>query len=298
MSSWAVAAGLMIGLSGVVAGMKPAVAADTMKFASPAAAYHAGTSAMRDGRVDEALQTLEYAADKGVLGAMRKLARLYAAGEGVPQSNAKAFGYYQRIADEFADMDPRHRHAKYAAEAFMALAAYYRSGLPELGVSPDPVRAAGLCQHAASYFGNAKAQFMLARMYLAGDGVTANIRLAVNWLANAAKKRHAPSQALLGDLLWRTDEVTYHKPLKGLALLALASRNAAGTADAKWIGELYDRAVGEAAPEQRKQAWAIAERWGVNRKNRSSGLAAASQARSATPQGIRATDTVSNVRPQ
>lgn len=261
MSRWAAVACLTVGLSGTMPGVQPARADESVKFASPAAAYNAGTNAMRAGRVDEAVRTLEYAANKGMLGAMRRLARLYAAGEVVPKSDAKAFGYYQRLADEFADINPRQQHARHIAEAFVALAGYYRNGLAELGLKPDPVHAARLYRYAASYFGDVTAQFALARMYLAGEGMKANLRLAVNWLANAAKKQHAPSQALLGDLLWKGQEESYHQPLKGLALLSLARLNAAGTADAEWIDGLYNRAANEAAPGQLEKAQGLAERW-------------------------------------
>jgi TPR repeat protein len=249
-----------------------------MKFASPSAAFNAATSAMQAGRADEAVRALEYAADKGMLDAIRKLARIYAAGEGVPKSDASAFGYYQRIADEFANISPRHPLAGHVAEAFVALATYYRNGLAELGLKPDKVHAARLYRHAASYFGDPSAQFALARMYLAGEGVNANVRLAVNWLANAAKKQHAPSQALLGDLLWQGKNDSYHQPLKGLALLTLARDNAAGTADAGWIEKLYARATGEAAPEQREKARGLAARWRGAGKGRNPGGARDSQA--------------------
>ena len=48
-----------------------------------------------------------------------------------------------------------------------------------------------LFRHAASYFGNAEAQYRLARLYMNGDGVEKNLGLAVNWLSIAAKKQHA-----------------------------------------------------------------------------------------------------------
>lgn len=257
---WTAVVCLTIGLSGGISG-RPAVAAEGGRYASPTAAYHDGLDAWRAGRKDEALRALEYASDKGVLGAMRKLATLYASGEGVPQSDARAFVYYQNIADEFADTSPRHPLARQVSEAFVALATYHRSGIAEIGIKPDPVRAVRLYRHAASYFGDVTAQYSLARMYLDGEGVNTNVRLAINWLANAAKKQHAPSQALLGDLLWRGKNDHYHRPLKGLALLSLARQNAAGTPDAEWIDKLYADALGSAQPDQREQARLLAARW-------------------------------------
>lgn len=230
-------------------------------FASPTQAYDQALSDWSKGNTDVALRALEYAADNGVLGAEMKLAELYAGGEGVPQSDAKAFGLYQRIAMRHADAGPRDPDAKRIAQSLVALAGYFRSGVESMEIEPDPGRAAGLYRHAASYFGSVTAQYELARMYLSGEGVNRNVRLAVNWLMNASRKQHAPSQALLGDLLWRGDAEGYHQPLNGLALLKLARERAAGTPDEAWIAKLYDRSVEQALPEQRERARMIVRRW-------------------------------------
>lgn len=256
-----------IALTGVIAGLAfpwlagpPAAAEAEKPYASPMAAYNLGIAAWREERLDKAVAALEFAAGKGVLDAQLKLAEFYATGNGVPQSDAKSFGYYQRIANRFADVSPRHPVAEHVAEAFVALAGYHRKGLAELNVKPDPARAVRLYRHAASYFGDVNAQHALAGMYLDGEGVNRNVRLAINWLTNAAEKQHAPSQARLGDLLWRGVD-DYHQPLRGLALLALARENAVGTEDQAWIEELYARAAGEAGAEQREQAGRMASDW-------------------------------------
>ncbi len=249
---------LLVGIGSV----NPITAGDGDPYTSPTAAYNQGLTAWQAGHISDALKALNYAAGKGVLSAQLRLAELYATGDGVEKSDAKSFGYYQRIANQLAGLSPRHPVAAQIAEAFVALAAYYRSGIAELKIQPDAVRAAALYRHAASYFGNVEAQYNLARMYLAGEGVNGNVRLAVNWLTNAARKHHAPSQALLGDLLWHADvDDLYHKPLKGLALIALARRNAVGTPDAAWIEKLYQRVSEEAKADQRALAGELASRW-------------------------------------
>ncbi len=239
----------------------PTRAADTAPYASPAAAYRVGLDALQAGRVEAALDALGFAAQEGVLGARLKLAELYRTGEALERDDAKAFALYQRIADDFADVSPRDRIAPHVARSFVALAGYHRAGIDAIGLKPDPARAVRLYRHAASYFGEVSAQFALARLYLAGDGVSKNVRLAVNWLANAAKKQHAPSQALLGDLLWRGAGDIEPRNIKGLALLAVAHEAAAGSADADWIATLHDRALAQAKPNQRAQATALAVRW-------------------------------------
>jgi len=238
-----------------------AFADDKPEFSSPTQAYRIGIKAAASGEYDRAMIALNFAAENGVLGAELKLARMYQLGDGVPQSDAKAFRYYGQIADQFAETSPRHPIAPYVSKAFIVLADYYKSGVAELKMEPDFQRAIGLYRHAASFLGDPRAQFKLAKMYLAGEGVPVNARIAVNWLANASKKQHPASQALLGDLLWHGATGVRRRPLKGLALMDLARINAAGSSDAVWIEELHESAMTEAGPEQREQAVDLTKRW-------------------------------------
>ena len=106
----------------------------------------------------------------------------------------------------------------------------------------NPSYAADLFRHAASYFGNADAQYGLARLYLNGEGVEKDTGLAVNWLAMAAKKQHVAAQATLGEMLWRGNDVR-QREARGLALITLAHENAkASGKEPKWIGDLYQEA--------------------------------------------------------
>ena len=204
-----------------------------------------------------ALPALEYAAKRGVLGAQVKLARAYASGRDVPKDDAKAFSYFQEIADQQADISPSSPIAKYAAEAFVALGQYYLDGIPAMSLAPNPSYAAHLFRHAASYFGNAEAQYQLARLYLTGEGMEKNSGLAVNWLAMAAKKQHAAAQATLGEILWRGEEVSQRRA-RGLALITLAHRNAkASGKEPQWVGELYQEAFAKSDKPTRKDAEAL-----------------------------------------
>ena len=93
----------------------------------------------------------------------------------VPKDDAKAFSYFEQIADQHADISPSSPIAKYAAEAFVALGHYYLDGIPAMPLPPNPSYAADLFRHAASYFGNAEAQYRLARLYMNGDGVEKDV---------------------------------------------------------------------------------------------------------------------------
>jgi hypothetical protein len=230
---------------------------DPPPYASATEAYRQGASALKSGKSAAALPALEYAAKRGVLGAQVKLARAYASGRDLPKDDAKAFAYFQEIADQQADISPRSPIAKYAAEAFVALGQYYLDGIPAMSLAANPSYAAHLFRHAASYFGNAEAQYRLARLYMNGDGVEKNVGLAVNWLATAAKKQHAASQATLGEILWRGQDVRQRRA-RGLALIILAHENGVASGkEPKWIGELYREAFGKSDKPTRKDAEAL-----------------------------------------
>jgi TPR repeat protein len=230
---------------------------DEAPYASATEAYRQGASALKSGRANTALPALEYAARRGVLGAQLKLARGYASGNTLPQDDAKAFVYFQQIANQHADIVPSSPVAKYVGEAFVALGQYYVDGVPAMSLAPAPGYAAKLFRHAASYFGNAEAQYRLARLYLSGDGVEKNVGLAVNWLAAAAKKQHVASQATLGELLWRGEEVRQRRA-RGLALITLAHENAqAGGREPQWIADLYQECFAASDNATRKEAEAL-----------------------------------------
>ena len=230
---------------------------DAPPFASATEAYRQGASALKSGMPATAIPALEYAATRGVLGAQVKLARAYASGRDVPKDDAKAFSYFQQIADQQADISPSSPIAKYAAEAFVALGQYYVDGVPAMSLAPNPSYAAHLFRHAASYFGSGEAQYRLARLYMNGDGVEKNVGLAVNWLATAAKKQHAASQATLGEILWRGQDVRQRRA-RGLALIMLAHENAVASGkEPQWIGELYREAFAKSDKPTRKDAEAL-----------------------------------------
>lgn len=231
---------------------------DPPPFTSATEAYRQGASALKSGQAAASLPALEYAAKRGVLGAQLKLAHIYATGrDGVDKDDAKAFLYFQQIADQQADISPSSPIAQYAAEAFVALGQYYVDGIPAMPLTSNPAYAVDLFRHAASYFGDAEAQYRLARLYMNGDGVEKNLGLAVNWLATAAKKQHPAAQATLGEILWRGQEGR-QRQTRGLALIMLAHANAvAGGNEPQWIGDLYRQAVGQSDTASRKDAQAL-----------------------------------------
>jgi len=247
----AVAALMMMGPVAVGADSPP-------PYASATDAYREGVSTIKAGKVSAALPALEYAAKHGVLGAELKLARIYSAGrDDVAEDDAKAFTYYRAIADQYADINPTSPVAPYVGEAFVALGQYHLDGIAAMPLAANAAYAADLFRHAASYFGNADAQYDLALLYLKGEGVEKDVGLAVNWLAMAAKKQHVAAQATLGEILWRGTEVR-QREARGLALITLAHENAkASGKEAKWVADLYAEAFAKSGAATRKEAVAL-----------------------------------------
>src|SRR5215471_19582931 len=109
---------------------------------------------------------LEYAAEGGHPVAQWKLGRMYAVGDGVAQDDMRAFEYFNRIANAHAEDSPSSPQAQIVANAFVALGRYYLNGIPNSKIKADPDRAREMFSYAAAYFGNADAQYDLARLYL------------------------------------------------------------------------------------------------------------------------------------
>src|SRR5919199_5169688 len=254
-----------VGAQALGAGTEPAKAGPAPAFASPGAAtrfetpaeaFHAGTRAYYAGDKSAARAALAAAAESGHPLAQWKLGRMYAEGDGVAANPLEAFRYFSRIADRHADASPHSRHAPFIANAFVALGAYYRDGIPDTEIKPDVVRAVSLFTYAASYFGDADAQYELGRFYLEGEGVARDLMRAARWLTLPARKNHRGAQATLGDLLFR-GEGTLRHVTRGLTWLELARRAAVGRD--KWILRLREHAFAQAPKANRDRALEMAD---------------------------------------
>jgi uncharacterized protein len=211
------------------------------------------------GMPDTSLTALQYAAEEGHPVAQWKLGRMYASGEGVAQDDMRAFEYFSRIANAHAEDSPSEPQAQIVANAFVALGRYYLNGIPNSKVTPDPDRAREMFSYAASYFGNADAQYDLARMYLkTADASRDDFRYGARWLGLAAQKGQHQAQALLGQMLFNGDRLP-RQAARGLMWLTLA-RDSAGP-DEVWIKESYNRAFAKASDDDRASALQMLEHW-------------------------------------
>jgi TPR repeat protein len=254
-------AGLAFAFDGAPAASDAAI---PVLSAQPGAAA-ALKKAIPSASAETSLTSLQYAAEGGHPVAQWKLGRMYANGDGVTQDDLRAFEYFSRIANAHAEDSPSAPQAAIVANAFVALGRYYLNGIPNSKIKSDPERAREMFSYAASYFGNADAQYDLARLYLKGAGSSRDdFRYGARWLGLAAQKGQHQAQALLGQMLFNGDQLP-RQAARGLMWLTLARDNAA--ADEAWIKESYNKAIAKASDNDRAMALQMLEHWVQGRKD-------------------------------
>jgi hypothetical protein len=211
---------------------------------------------------EKALTALQYAADQGSPSAQWKLGQMYADGDGVPQDTLRAFKYFSDIANSHPDETPGTPQARFVANAFVALGRYYRSGIPNTIVRPNQARAHEMFGYAATYFGDADAQYELGRLYI--DGTPSDPHEAARWFQLAATKGQCHAEAVLGDILFKGQYVP-RQAARGLMWLTLG-RDCAGS-DETWVKPLYDNAFNRASDDERAMALVYLEDWLKGRRD-------------------------------
>lgn len=250
------AGGWMVSGSAALA-LDPATAVS--RGASSRDIFSLGFAAYKRGEKAEAIEALQQAAYLGHAGARWKLGQMFADGDGVVENDYEAFRMFEQIVRDQEDDTSSSPNAAYVASAVVALAEYTRNGIPGTPVAADPVQARQLYSHAASYFGDARAQFELGRMLLAGEGGKANPRQAARWLKLAAHKGYAKAEALLGYLLFDGETISLRaEPIRGLAMLTRALKIAPAK-DKEWIRPLQEEAFSLSTEDDRRTALAYAE---------------------------------------
>jgi hypothetical protein len=216
---------------------------------SPQEALRSATQALRQGKTDQALMELEYAAEQDVPGALWKLGRMYADGDGVKVNKARAYEYFRRLTrrpgnslDSF--------NARFVAKGFVALGVYHLKGIPGV-LEADPGVAVEMFREAASYYRDPEAQYHLGQLYLEGRGVPKDPMTAARWLALSANNGDHRAQAVLGGILFKGDQVA-RQAARGLFWLTVA-REAAGPSET-WISELHASAVARATDGEKAMA--------------------------------------------
>ncbi len=247
--------------SGAASG--PALSAVPPAVIAPYDALRSGSKMLREGRIDQGLLALEYAAERGVPGAFWKLGRIYADGDGVAVDRKRACEYFRNLTKAHAFDPPGTPHARFVANAFVMLGHFYLTGIPNSDIKPDPVVAHGMFRHAASYFGDPEAQYQVGRMYLEGIGTSKDAVQASRWLRLAADMGQRNAQALLGAMLFKGKDVSRQAAM-GLFWLTVAkdavAKEGAGPDD-KWITDTYSSAFAQATQDERAMALGFLEGW-------------------------------------
>jgi TPR repeat protein len=202
------------------------------------------------------LTALQYAAEQGQPVAQWKLGRMYADGDGVPRDDLRAFNYFTQIANSHPDESPGTAQGRLVANAFVALGHYYMTGIPNTKVTPDPARARNMYGYAATYFGDAEAQYELGRLYLVEK--PSDPHQAARWFLLAATKGHCKAEVSLGDMLFQGQAVP-RQAARGLMWLTLG-RDCAGPEET-WAKPLYDNAFQRASEDERAMALVYLEDW-------------------------------------
>src|ERR1700733_1635860 len=265
-SALCIAAGLGFGaVRGPVLGLsvEPAFAFDGST--TPSTASLTPDDGLRARPLDEktkALNALQYAADQGQPAAQWKLGRMYADGDGVPQDQVRAFNYFSEIANTHPDESPGTAQARFVANAFVSLGHYYLSGIPNSKIKPNAARARELYMYAATYFGDADAQYELGRLYL--DSTPNDPHEAARWFQLAANKGQCRAEAALGDILFQGQYVP-RQAARGLMWLTL-SKDCVGP-DESWVKPIYDNAFRRANDDERAMALVYLEGWLKGRRD-------------------------------
>jgi len=256
-SSFIRATVLTLGISAVMAG--PSLALDASKVldqdAKPSTVFELFFGMMEEGKTEDALDILRYAADKGDSAAQWKLARIYQQGDptrGIREDQLAAFSMYQRIAAKYAYAIPNTANWQFSADALVALGNYYRTGIPDTDVTADQTKAQMMYTTAALVFRHPGAQFELGRMQLANRMILGQARLGIRNLKKAAEKDHVGAQAMLGYAYFEGKHLR-HDPVRGLTMLSRAKMSAASR-ELEWINPMHDEAFALATPQEREAA--------------------------------------------
>lgn len=229
---------------------------------TPQEAFRSGTQLLRQGKTEQAVSELEYAAEQGVPGAIWKLGRMYADGDGVKTNKARAYEYFRRLTSLHADDSAGSPNARFLANAFVTLGLYHLDGIPGT-LKADPNVAREMFRYAAAYFADPEAQYYLGRLYLYGKGAPKDAIQAARWLRLSANKGDHRAQALLGSMLFKGEQVSRQAAL-GLFWLIIA-KDGAGP-DENWITEMYSSALAQASDSERALAHKYLEDWLKNRR--------------------------------
>jgi uncharacterized protein len=176
---------------------------------------------------------------------------------GSQTDHAKAYMFFQKLADENADIDPDDlKKAPFVAKALTAVALYVRDGLPEISLKPDEQRAVEYLRHAATFFNEPDAQFELAKMFIPSD---TDRPTGLHYLQKLSKEGHAGAQAVLADLMAR-GKYLKQDHAQALGLIKMAVENATPS-DRIWVEDIYQNIFCSSPKDAREKSKGLVATW-------------------------------------
>jgi len=221
--------------------------------------FKKGKRAYKNGKYERALKFFRRASDDGNIGADWYLGHMYRTGRGVARDDATAYSYYSRVAELYDPDEPDQRRLRICVDALVRIADYQRTGIPAAGVERNPAAAGRIYLKIATTYGHPSAQYALGIMNIKGEGVKQNPQQGLKWLIAAARKRHASSEAYLGDLYWEGKLVRLDRT-RAVMWYILAQQSARPEENPE-IFDRFDRLMGSVSDEERLEAEARARVW-------------------------------------
>ncbi len=248
-------------LQAPLAGLVTSAAARDLTYKSTRDAFEQGLGAYRSGFYEIAIPAFEYVIAKkdtqqGFF-AEFYLGRMLADNSSTQTDHSKAYMFFQKLADENADIDPDDlKKAPFVAKALTAVALYVRDGLPEIALRPDEQRAVEYLRHAATFFNEPDAQFELAKMFIPSD---IDRPTGLHYLQKLAKEGHPGAQAVLADLMARGKYIKQdHAQALGLIKMAVES---ASSSDRIWIEDIYQNIFCSSPKDAREKSKGLVATW-------------------------------------
>jgi hypothetical protein len=226
-------------------------------------AFRTGMQLLQAGDAKGGVSALEYAAEHGHPIAQWKLGRMFADGDQVGRDEARAFRFFQELVENHSDDSLGTPQSRYVANAFVTLGGYYLAGIANSSIKANPQRARDLFAYAASYLGDAAAQYRLGQMLLEGQGGPKDPWQAARWLKLSADKGYYQAQALLGVTLFKGQGIPRQAP-RGLMYLTIARDTAPQD---KSVADLQASAFAAATDDERAVALSYLESWLKGRRD-------------------------------
>jgi uncharacterized protein len=215
--------------------------------------------AYRSGNYERAMRFFRRASEDGNIVADWYLGHMYRQGRGVPRDDAAAFTYYSRVADHYDPDERDQNRLRIVVDALVRIADYQRMGSVNAGIKPNAQLAARTYLKIATAYGHPAAQFALGVMSIKGQGMKKNPQQGLKWLIAAARKRHAPAEAFLGELYWEGKLVRADRT-RAVMWYLLARQSARPEENP----DIYDRALqleANVSEDERIEAEARARVW-------------------------------------